>query len=128
VRPERNRIPHRLRNLVGLGRKRLDDEKRVSAGPPIQLVPVDAVWLREFGDGRRRERRELDPLDRVARRQLADHDPKRVGAGELVVAISRDHKDRHGLHSPREQPQHIERRLVAPVHVLEHEDGRPLSR
>jgi hypothetical protein len=86
------------------------------------------VWLGELGNCCRRESRKLDARDRLARRQLPDHDPKRVRAVELVISVGRDHEHRNGLHSAAQQPQHVERRLVAPVHVLEHENGRRLRR
>ena len=43
---------------------------------------------------------------------------------ELVVAVAGEHERGNGLDLAREQPQHVERRLVGPVEVLEHEDRR----
>jgi hypothetical protein len=43
---------------------------------------------------------------------------------ELIVAIGGDDKRRNGLNPADEQPEHVKRRLVRPVDVLEHEDGR----
>ena len=67
---------------------------------------------------------ELQPRHELACRQLAEHGPERVGAVELVVAIARDHQSRDRLDPTGEQPQDVERRLVRPVHILEHEHGR----
>ena len=46
---------------------------------------------------------------------------------ERVVAVGRDHQRRNGRDPACEQPQHVQRGLVGPVDILEHEDGR-LSR
>jgi hypothetical protein len=42
---------------------------------------------------------------------------------ELVVAVAGDDQGRNRLNSAGKQSQHVERRLVRPMHVLEHEDG-----
>ena len=59
-----------------------------------------------------------------ARGELAEHDAERMRAVELVVAVARDDQRRHRLDATAKQPQHVERGLVRPVQVLEHEDGR----
>jgi hypothetical protein len=47
-----------------------------------------------------------------------------VGQVELVVPVTGDDQGRNGLNSAGKQSQHVERRLVRPVHVLQHEDSR----
>jgi hypothetical protein len=108
--------------------QRLDDEERVAGGLAVELVRVDGVWFGELRDRGGRKRSELEPRDRLARRQLADHEPKRMRPVELVVPVGGDDQGRNPLHSAGEQPQHVERGLVRPVHILEHEDGRSPGR
>jgi hypothetical protein len=43
---------------------------------------------------------------------------------ELVIAVGGENEDSGALDLSGEQPEHIERGLVRPVDVLEHEDGR----
>jgi hypothetical protein len=120
----KDRVPHRVRHLVDSRRQHLDDEERVAASLAIELARIHAVRLGEARNRGRRQSRELEPSNRVIRRQLAEHDPERVRWGELVVAVAGDDQARNRLDPPREQPQHVKRRLVGPVHVLEHQDGR----
>ena len=92
-----DRVPHRVRNLIGARGERLDDEERIAGGLAIQLARIDAVRLGQLRDRRRRERSELQPSNRPARCQLAQHDPQRVRPGELVVAITHHDQGRNGL-------------------------------
>ena len=104
--------------------ERLGHEERVPGRPAVQLGGVDAVRRGELRDGLDRQRREPQPVGRVAARELAERDPQRVGAVELVVAVAGDEQRRDGRDAAAEQAQHVERRLVGPVHVLEHDDRR----
>jgi len=47
-----------------------------------------------------------------------------VDAVELVVAVAGENEGGNALHLARQQAQHVERRIVGPVEVLEHEHGR----
>ena len=127
-RPGAGRVSHRVRSLLGMRSQRLDDEERVAGGLAVELVRVDRVWFGELRDRRGRKRSELEPRDRLARSQLADHEPKRMRPVQLVVPVGGDDQGRNLLHSAGEQPQHVERGLVRPVHILEHEDGRSPGR
>ena len=104
--------------------ERLGHEERVAGRPAMQLGGVDAVRRGELRDGLDRQRREPQPVGRVAARELAERDPQRVGAVELVVAVAGDEQRRDGRDATAEQAEHVERRLVGPVHVLEHDDRR----
>jgi hypothetical protein len=46
-----------------------------------------------------------------------------MAAAELVGAIGDKDEGVNRVDPPTEQPQDVERRLVGPVHVFEHEDG-----
>jgi hypothetical protein len=122
--PGEHRVPDRVRDPLRLGGQRLDDEERVAGGLAVELVGVDTIRLGELGDRPRGEPGGLQPPDPPAPRQLSEQDPQGMRAVELVVAIADDHQRRHRLHPAGEQPQDVERRLVRPVHVLEHEHGR----
>ena len=100
--------------------ERLGDEERVARGAPVQLGGVDAMRRRELGHRLRGQRREPDPLGRRLARELADGHAQRVGAVELVVAVAGD--DEPGGQAAAEQAQHVERRLVGPVDVLDDQD------
>jgi hypothetical protein len=106
-------------------RERLDDEERIARGPAPELLPIDVVRLGEQSDRCRRERADLEPVDARACRELAEHQPQRVPAVELVVAIARDYKHGDGLNAPAEEPKHVERGLIGPVDILEHKHARP---
>jgi hypothetical protein len=82
------------------------------------------VRLGELRDSVRRERRERHPGERQPRRHLAEHDPDRMARVERVVAVAQD--DQHTIRRDpaRQQPEHVERRLVGPVHVLHDQHGR----
>jgi hypothetical protein len=56
--------------------------------------------------------------------QLPEHDPQRVAAIDPVVAIGRQHERGDRLDAASEQAQDVERRLIGPVEVLEHDDVR----
>ena len=47
-----------------------------------------------------------------------------MGAVELLVAVAGDDERRHRFGPAGHQPQHVKRRLVRPMDVLEHQDRR----
>ena len=122
--PGKHRVAHRRRNCAVVAREHLGDEERIPAGQPVELDRVDLARRGQLGDGTLRERRHGQPLDLCACCELADHDPKRMGAVELVVAVGGDHEQRELPDPARQQPQRVERRLVRPVDVLEDDDRR----
>ena len=61
---------------------------------------------------------------RVDSRQLAEHEPQRVRRVELVVAVRRDSQSRHGLDPATHDPDHVERRFVRPVQILQDDERR----
>jgi hypothetical protein len=121
-RPGQHGIADGVGNLGAAGREHLGDEERVARGTAVQLGGVDAVKRGERRDRPGRQPRDREAVDRAARGQLADDDSQRMGAIELVVAEGGDHERGQRRDPPREQPQDVERRLVGPVQVLEHDD------
>ncbi len=53
-----------------------------------------------------------------------EHDTQQLRAVELVVAVGDEHQGTEPLDTAADQPQDIERRLIGPVDILEHQDGR----
>jgi hypothetical protein len=90
----------------------------------VKLVGVDAVRGGQLADGLLGERRDREPRHSARRGQLSEHERERVDAVELVVAVAGEDEGGHALDLAGQQAQHVERRLVGPVEVLEHEHGR----
>ena len=119
-RPCQHRVAHGGRD-GGRGRpQHLGDVEGVAAGAAVQVVAVDAVRLRQLAHGLGAQRREPDPLDGAHRGELAEHDPQRVVG---LVTEGDDGERGHAVDPAAEQPQHVERALVGPVDVFEHEHG-----
>ena len=90
----------------------------------MQGAGVDRIALRELADGPGRERLDPNPGHGRGGRQLAQDEPQRMRAVELVVAVGRDHERLCVADPPAEDTQDVERRLVGPVHVLDDDDQR----
>ena len=71
-----------------------------------------------------RQRSELDSGRPLAEGRFAEQNPERMPAVELVVSEGRDDQHRQRLDPARDDPEHVERRLVGPVHVFDHDHGR----
>ena len=107
----------------GARREHLGDVERIAVGAAMQIDRIDPVRLGQLADRPLRERRDDDPRDRSRRAQLPEHQCERVRAVELVVAVAGQDERGHGLDLACQQAHHVERRLVGPVEVLEHENG-----
>ena len=118
-----HRIDDRRRNprLVG-GGDELADEVRVPLGHPVDPVGVEPAVGRERADRRRRQVRQRDAVDPVAVAQVAEEAAQRMVAVELV-AIREDEHRGQVVDPAGEEPEHVERGLVGPVHVLHDEHG-----
>ena len=73
------------------------------------------------------KRLQADPGDRLAGADLADHDPQRMPAIKLIVAVDHDHGGAHAFQTAGEQPEHIKCRFICPVRVVDHHNRRPAS-
>ena len=71
-----------------------------------------------------RQRGQWDSTDSALRRQIAEHDPQRMGRIELVVAVGDDDEDGDRLQPAREQAHDVQGRLIGPMDVLEDEGSR----
>ncbi len=130
VRPEprharQHGLDHARRDGVGGRGQHLADEERVAAGHPVHGVDVRDRAGGEPLDRGARERPQRDPLHGHAR-QRPEQPLQRVARAGLVVA-EREHE--HGpdpLDAAGGVAEHVQRRVVRPVHVLDDEHGRRL--
>ena len=94
--------------------------------PPVSRYNAAARCGRPPGQPRHRGPRqpvEAQPVTRVTA-QSAQHPLQRMAATDLVVAIGHEqHRGQVG-DPPSHVAQHVERRLVGPVHILHHQHGR----
>ena len=102
------------------GGEQLGDVEGIPAGGGVQLARAVAG---ERGDGALRKGRELDH-DGVAGADGADGRMQRMARRRLAGAEGEDEQRRQRADPPPEHRDRVERRIVRPVHVLEHEHGR----
>ena len=116
-------------SVCAAGREDLGDVERVAVREPVDRVarrrPCGSASV---ADGVEREPRHRQPRDPRRRRELAEHDARADAAVDLVVAVGRERRAT-GVASIRRPSTRsdVERRLVGPVQVLEHEQRRPLE-
>ena len=80
------------------------------------------------GDVVAAERLEIEPGDERPARQLRDEAPRRVRGRELAGAVGERERDALGAQVAGEERDEVARRVVGPVHVLEHDQQRPAFR
>ena len=118
-------VAHRRRHRRAAACQHLGHVERIAGRLDVQLLGVHPVRPRELLDGAARERRKTQVRHAWSGAELPDGETHRVGRVELVLAI-RDHDERpDGLGPPRDQTDDVQRRLVGPVHVLDHHDRGP---
>jgi len=88
--------------------------------PPLVLAPTSLAGVQ---DKRARFREIYCAVLEARGRELPQHDAQAVGTPERLVAVRRDEQARHCLDPSSEHAENIERRLVGPVQVIEHEQG-----
>ena len=127
--PGQHRVPDRRRHPRRARRQHLGDEERVAPGDPVELVGVGrrpgrvatGVVLHQGAHGLRRQRRQVHPTSPGHRRGVPDDGAQRMGRRHLVRPV-RDQDQRAAAVDPAGQVSHeIQRRLVGPVGVLDHE-------
>ena len=127
-RPREHRVAHGFRDVRVHRGQRLGDEERVPAGPLEQPRRVHPGRLGQRPDRLERQRLDLAALSRGRARQLAEHDLQRAVRSQLIVA-ERDEREHGQRRDPAaEQLDDVERPLVGPVDVLDHEHRRGLVR
>jgi hypothetical protein len=88
------------------------------------MLGIDAVGFGELAHPFERQRLQVEPFDSCRCREVSDHGPQRVRRMQLVVAKRRDHESARPFDATPEQAEDVERRLVGPVEVFQHEHGR----
>ena len=123
-RSREDRIADGLRDLAVSRLEHRSDEEGVSARPAVEDAGVERAAVGEACHSLDRQWFEPQTSDARGRGQLAEQHPNRVRTVELVVAI-RCHDERGGGLDPAPDDTHdVQRRLVGPVHVLDHENRR----
>ena len=115
-----HRVRDRLRKaLLGRAGEQLGDVERVAARGRVDAVGAVA------GQGRDRAVRQRRQLEehRMVGRDGADRGVEGMPGGNLAVAEGDDEERRQRADAAAEHGERIERRLVRPVHVLQHENG-----
>jgi hypothetical protein len=96
--PGQHRLPHRRRDVRVTGRDDFADEERVAAGDPVQLGRVQPRGQR--ADRGRRQRLGPQPQSWP---QAAQHCPKWMVPGQLVVPVGQHEQERDRLDPAAEQ-------------------------
>ena len=105
----------------GSGGEQLGDVEGVPPGRGVDLVGVVAG---ERGDRALRQGRELEE-HRVLGPDRADRGEQRMARRHLAAPEGEHEQRRQRADPPAEHGDRVERRVVRPVHVLEHEHRRP---
>ena len=122
-----HRLDDRGGDDVGRGGQHLGDEERVAAGDAVHGAGVGAGARGQAPHRRARQRRQRQPAHR-APGQGAQQALQRMRRAELVVAEGQDEHRGHRLDPPRQVAEHVERRVVGPVDVLDDERRRRRGR
>ena len=123
-----HRVAHRGGDLILAGRQHLRDEEGIASRRPEELLRIEAMRLGERGDAHGGKRRDTHTADGLYPGELSEHEPERVLAIELVVAVAREDECARGVEAPCEEPHDVERGLVGPVQIFEDHDGRGSAR
>ena len=105
------------------GRQHFGDEERIAGGLVEQVGFVDAVRRGQRRDGVGGQRVHAQPADRVIRGELTQQHAEWMRTFELV-AVRHDDQRPHRLDPSCDETQHVQRRLVGPVDVLDDHDRR----
>jgi hypothetical protein len=117
-----DRVRDGWRGLGGVARReQLGHVERVAAGRRVDLV---RVLTRERGDGVAGQGKQLDQ-GRVLRPDRAERRVERMTGRGLARAVRRHEQGGQGADAPAQHGQRVERGVVGPVHVLEHQHRRP---
>ncbi len=117
-----HRIARRLRHLIPSRCKHFGHEERIAGRLAVQLLDVRHPTFRQSGDRARRERQKLQPMH-TNPRKLAQHNPQRMRAAELVPAGDNKQR-RNAFDAAPEQRQKVERRFIGPMNVLQDNNRR----
>jgi len=115
-----NRVPHTRGRAARATGQRLANEERVAARDRAQRRRID-LRAREQSDRLDAQALQLQPLRATSRRRGQRPTQRMVGA-DLIVAERHHEQRRHGLDAPGDVREHVDRRLVGPMRVLDDAD------
>ena len=116
-----DRLAHARRHRGAGGRRqRFGDEERVAARHAVQIRGLPAGPLRQHRDRLLRQRRRLDP-PRALAAQRPEYAPDLGQLSQRVGAAGHDQAAARARQPPPKQGHEVERRVVRPVQVLDHE-------
>ncbi len=116
-------ITDRRRNLVVVSCDRFGDEERVAARRAMQSRRIEVARSSNRADCLEGQRR-YPNLGGERSREVAEREPQRVCASNLLVTKRSDDKDRHVPEPPTDHTEHVERALVRPMEILEDDHRR----
>ena len=114
-------LAHGRGHLLAARLQHLVHVERVAAGQPVELGRVQRVPGCHLADGLGRQRIQRHPPEPVRGGEVAEQHAHRMHRPDGVVAVGEDDQHVDALDPPAEHAQHVERRLVRPVHVLDHQ-------
>ena len=120
-----DRVTYARRGAPRATRQRLTDEERVAARDRAQGCRVD-LRTREPTDRLDAQALQFD-LARAAGRCRGQRSAQRMLGPYLVVAEGDDQQRRCGLNAAGHEREHVDRRLVGPVRVLDDADRRTVA-
>ncbi len=131
VRKPRDAREHRVAHHGRDGRPRcgrhFGHEERVAAGGTVQPVGVNPGRRGHDTHGLAGERLGGEPAHRARGTELAEQATQWMGPFELVIAIRRNNERRNHLNASAEDTDHIQRRLVGPMEILQDPDRARLA-
>ena len=120
--PCEHRIPDRRGDRLTIGCQHLGDEERVPARTRVKLLGIDVVRRRQLGHGCLGEWVDGDPSGGAD--DLAQHHAQPVRSVEFIVAIAGEHQRGSRRDPGADQRQDVDRGLVGPVQILQHQHRR----
>ena len=124
-RSRENGVPHRRGDLRPTRGENLGHEECVAGRRAVELVRVDPVRLGESSNCVRGEGRKRHSAKGDGRCELTEHESQRVTRVQLLLPIAQGDHGADRLDAAGDEADHVERRLVRPVDVLDHDDRRP---
>ena len=124
-RSRENGVPHRRGDLRSTRCENLSHEECVAGRRAVELVRVDPVRLGESSNCVRGEGRKRHSAKGDGRCELTEHESQRVTRVQLLLPIAQGDHGADRLDAAGDEADHVERRLVRPVDVLDHDDRRP---
>ena len=102
----------------------LADVERIAGRVLAEQDRVDLPIAAELGDCRNGERWQDHPSHRGRGGEVAHHPAQGMARGNLVVAIGGEEERAQVADPAAQEVEQVERRLVAPVHILDGEHGQ----